>query len=266
MAKELARNVYGNEDKCLFIEMGQFRCEGSLCRLVGAPQGHIGYAQGQLTNGLRDYPECVVLFDEIEKAGRDAFDAMLRFVDQGKVVDPAGPVRDGRRCIVVMTTNAGQKWLQEYVRERPESREHPETLAEQFFEAATQELVAAGFRPEFMGRIDRHIAFLPFSKTTCRQIVDRLLHKELTKIRDVVNAEVLVPDDIRDVLAQSVFDRSMEEGARGASRTIDQVIVNPIVDLLSDIQRGDQLPASLRAVLLDSSDIQGVKIEWEVMP
>jgi ATP-dependent Clp protease ATP-binding subunit ClpA len=134
------------------------------------------------------------------------------------------------------------------------------------YEAATQELVAAGFRPEFLGRIDERITFLPFSEATCRQLVDRLLHKELTKIREVMCVEVVVPDDARDILAQFTFDRSMEEGARGASRAINQFIVNPVIDLLSDVQRGDQLPASLRAVLLGTSDIQGVRIEWEVTP
>jgi ATP-dependent Clp protease ATP-binding subunit ClpA len=42
---------------------------GEICyRLVGAPQGYVGYEEGgQLTEKVRRKPYCVVLLDEIEK-------------------------------------------------------------------------------------------------------------------------------------------------------------------------------------------------------
>ena len=111
LGKELARYVYGNEDEMLFFEMGTFNSKESMNNFIGSPPGYVGYGEGKLTNGLRDHPECVVLFDEIEKANIAVFDALLRFADEGKISDPAGPVRDGRKCIIVMTSNAGQTWL-----------------------------------------------------------------------------------------------------------------------------------------------------------
>jgi len=265
MGKELARYVYGDEEEMLFLEMGQFKTKESLNMFIGSPPGYVGYGEGKLTNGLRDHPECVVLFDEIEKADVTVFDALLRFADEGKISDPAGPVRDGRKCIIVMTTNAGQEWLRGYVNEHPEARENPESLAEQLYIAATKELAKNGYRPEFLGRIDERITFLPFSKATCRQIVDGILKKELAMIRELKGVEVVVPDDVRGVLAQLTFDKSMDEGARGAPRAINQFIISPVIDLLSPyIERGDHLPAALRAVLLGTSDVDGARIELEV--
>ena len=266
LGKELARYVYGNEDEMLFFEMGQFCTKESMNQFIGSPPGYIGYGEGKLTNGLRDHPECVVLFDEIEKADISVFDALLRFADEGKISDPAGPVRDGRKCIIVLTSNAGQRWLREHVKEHPDARENPEQLSDQLFEAAMQELAAKGFRPEFLGRLDERITFLPFSMATCRQIVDGVLKKELPKFEEK-GVKVTVPDEVRDVLAKAAFDVAMDQGARGAPRAVNTHVISPIIDILAPIQeRGEPLPASITAVLLgkDGQSADGTSsIHWE---
>ncbi len=251
LAKELARYVYGDEDQLLFLEMGQFNSKESMNIFIGAPPGYVGYGEGKLTNGLRDKPECVVLFDEIEKAHIQVFDALLRFADEGIISDPAGPVRDGRKCIIVMTTNAGQQWLRDHVKDNAEARNNPESLVAQLFDAATKELAKNGFRPEFLGRVDEKITFLPFSVPTCRQIVDNILRKELAKFAELKRVTIEVPDKVRDILAQSAFDRAMEEGARGAPRAVNEHIVSPAIDILSDCEeRGEMLPPGLIASVL----------------
>lgn len=250
LGKELARYVYGDEDEMLFFEMGTFNTKESMNNFIGSPPGYVGYGEGKLTNGLRDHPECVVLFDEIEKADIAVFDALLRFADEGKISDPAGPVRDGRKCIIVLTSNAGQTWLRQYVKDQPESREDPDALSEQLFEAATKELAAKGFRPEFLGRVDERITFVPFSMTTCRQIVDGILKKDLLQFEDK-GVVISVPDDVRDILAKFTFDAAMDQGARGAPRAINKYIISPAIDLLAPIaERGETLPSRVTAVTL----------------
>lgn len=267
LGKELARYVYGNEDEMLFFEMGQFCTKESMNQFIGSPPGYIGYGEGKLTNGLRDHPECVVLFDEIEKADISVFDALLRFADEGKISDPAGPVRDGRKCIIVLTSNAGQTWLREHVKEHPDARENPDLLADQLFEAAMKELAAKGFRPEFLGRLDERITFLPFSMATCRQIVDGVLMKELPKFEEK-GSKIVVPEDVRAILAKFTFDAAMDQGARGAPRAVNTYIISPVIDLLAPIQeRGDLLPSTITAVLLgvDGMIADGkCGITWEV--
>ncbi len=268
LGKELARYVYGNEEEMLFIEMGQFKTKESMNMFIGSPPGYVGYGEGKLTNGLRDHPECVVLFDEIEKADTSVFDTLLRFADEGKISDPAGPVRDGRKCIIVMTTNAGQKWLREHVKEHPQARDNPESLADQLYRAAEEELAKAGYRPEFLGRVDERITFLPFSLPTCREIIDGVLKKELAVIKDLKGVTVDVPEEIRNVLAQFAFGKAMDEGARGAPRAVNQFIISPLIDLLSPFEeRGEKLPRTVRGMLFGTpGDHEGAKIEWEVEP
>jgi ATP-dependent Clp protease ATP-binding subunit ClpA len=257
LAKELARYVYGDDDQMIFLEMGQFQTKESMNMFVGAPPGYVGYGDGKLTNGLRDKPESVILFDEIEKAHTQVFDALLRFADEGIISDPAGPVRDGRKCIIVMTTNAGQNWLRGHLQNNPDALSDPESLTKELFGAAMKELQERGFRPEFLGRVDERITFLPFSQATCRQIVDGILKRELAKFAELKSVGIEVHDDVRALLAQFTFDRAIEEGARGAPRAVNQYIISPVIDLLSEYEEKDEgLPAELIATRVGMSDIE----------
>ncbi len=233
LAKELARYVFGEEEMMIFLEMGQFKTKESMSAFIGAPPGYVGYGEGKLTNGLGDKPESVVLFDEIEKADTQVFDVLLRFADEGLISDPAGPVRDGRKCIIVMTTNAGQAWLRDHLKSTPAVREESESLARELFEAAMAELQQKGFRPEFLGRVDERISFLPFTLETCRKIVDGVLERELDKFKKLKGITIEVPDDVRNVLARKAYDRSGDEGARGAPRAVNEFIVTPAIDKLT---------------------------------
>jgi hypothetical protein len=88
MAKLLADVIYGSEENLINIEMSQMGDKESRSLLIGAPPGYVGYGDGQLTNGLRDKPNSVVLFDEMEKAHPLVFDVLLRFLNEGKINDP----------------------------------------------------------------------------------------------------------------------------------------------------------------------------------
>jgi len=238
LAKELARYVFGDENRLCFMEMGQFKTKESMSTFVGAPPGYVGYGDGKLTNWLADNPESVILFDEIEKADTQVFDTLLRFADEGFISDPAGPVRDGRKCIIVMTTNAGQQWLQDQLEKDRKIGDNPEALTKQLFDAAAAELRERGFRPEFLGRVDERIVFLPFTRDVCRQIVDKVLETELARLRDLKGIDIEVTEDARDVLAKKSHDRSDKEGARGVPRTINEDIISKVIDLLSDDEEG----------------------------
>ncbi len=260
MAKELARYVFGDEEMMLFLEMGQFKTKESMNMFIGAPPGYVGYGEGKLTNGLGDKPECVVLFDEIEKAHTQVFDTLLRFADEGIISDPAGPVRNGRKCLIVMTTNAGQTWLQDELKRNPAIAEDDDTLSDQLFEAAMDELKELKFRPEFLGRVDERITFLPLSEKTCTGIVDLVMGREIKKIRELKNIEITVDDSARALLGKFAFKRSMEEGARGVPRTINEHVVTPLIDRVSDLEAdltgNKQIKITATAVGLDRIELE----------
>ena len=254
LAKELARYVFGDEDKIIFLEMGQFKTRESLTGFIGAPPGYVGYGEGKLTNGLRDQPECVVLFDEIEKADSQVFDALLRFADEGMISDPAGPVRDGRKCIIVMTTNAGQTWL----RTHPEAKDSA-GLADTYLAEAKAELAQRQLRPEFLGRVDERIVFLPLGPDTCRRIVDGVLQRELENFKKLKEITIEVSDEVRNFIAERAYARQDEEGARGVPRTINDLVITRVIDLLAQLAEQGRSPSRLFV----SYNFDGVIVEPE---
>jgi ATP-dependent Clp protease ATP-binding subunit ClpC len=231
LAKELARTVYGSQEHLLMLEMGQFATKESGNLFIGAPPGYIGYGEGKLTNGLRDKPRSVILFDEVEKAHEDVWPALLRFLDEGLIDDPAGPTRDGRGCIVVLTSNLGTEMLAGLA-PVPPAGAAADLGADDATEAAIRrEVLKYLKRPEIYNRVDGKIVFRPFDRPTYRRLVERQAEVETAKFADRETRVQLMPD-VYDWLT----DRAManrQEGARCVPRLANRYIVSPVIDTLT---------------------------------
>ena len=55
----------------------------------------------------------MVLFDEIEKAHPDVFNALLQILDDGRLTDGQGRTVDFKNTVIIMTSNVGSSWIQE---------------------------------------------------------------------------------------------------------------------------------------------------------
>ena len=228
LAKELARTVYGSEDQLIMLEMGQFQSKESANIFIGAPPGYVGYGEGRLTNGLRDKPESVVLFDEIEKACEDVWVTLMRFLDEGLINDPAGPTRDGRRCIVVLTSNLG---VEEFARQP--ALDEGSLEAERAMEELIRTVVIRYLkRPEIYNRVDDKVVFRPFGPATYRALIEQQVGVEVRKFATAHDAEITVTPDAVEWLAQQACEAAAE-GARCVPRIVNRYVVAPVIDLLT---------------------------------
>ncbi len=117
-ARRLATILGGGRECMLRIDCNTLMGSGAedpgpiVNRLLGAPRGYIGYARGEggLLSKIREMPEAIVLFDEIEKASPHIGKLLLQVLDEGKVEDVDGNLLDFRRAFVVFTTNAGCRY------------------------------------------------------------------------------------------------------------------------------------------------------------
>ena len=112
-AKQLAMQMFGNQDALIQIDMSEYMEKFAMSRLVGSPPGYVGYEEGgQLTEAVRRKPYAVVLFDEIEKAHPDVLQLLLQILEDGRLTDSLGRVVDFRNTIIIMTSNVGAALLQ----------------------------------------------------------------------------------------------------------------------------------------------------------
>jgi ATP-dependent Clp protease ATP-binding subunit ClpC len=233
-AKALAAFLFDNEEALLRVDMSEYREGHTVSRLFGAPPGYVGYDQGgQLTESVRRRPYQVVLFDEIEKAHPDVWNAMLQILDEGRLTDGQGRVVDFRNTVVIMTSNVGTGYLTRggalgFARSRDgeEEEAHRRTLS------ALKET----FRPEFLNRVDEIIIFNNLTLDNVESIVSLQMEEIRERLLEH-GLDVTLTDSARRWLAEQGFDPQF--GARPLRRVIQRYVESPLsVELLRGNLRG----------------------------
>ena len=177
LAKSLAASLFDDENNMVRIDMSEYMEKYSVSRLIGAPPGYVGYEEGgQLTETVRRKPYSVVLFDEIEKAHPDVFNVLLQVLDDGRITDSQGRTVDFKNTILIMTSNIGSAHLLDGIDENGNISKDAE-------EAVMNEL-RAGFRPEFLNRLDEIILFKPLTKSNIGEIIHLLMEDLNSRLVD----------------------------------------------------------------------------------
>jgi ATP-dependent Clp protease ATP-binding subunit ClpB len=194
-ARALAQFLFDDEHAMVRIDMGEFGEKHSVARLIGAPPGYVGYEEGgYLTEAVRRRPYSVVLFDEIEKAHPEVFNAFLQILDDGRLTDGQGRTVDFRNTVLIMTSNVGSQHIVEL----------GETEREELLRRV-DEALRAHFKPEFLNRIDETIVFHQLGREEFHRIVDIQLErvKALLVERRI---QLEVTDAAKDLLADKGYD------------------------------------------------------------
>jgi ATP-dependent Clp protease ATP-binding subunit ClpB len=215
LTKALAEYLFDTEEAMIRIDMSEFMEKHSVSRLIGAPPGYVGYDEGgYLTEAVRRRPYSVVLFDEIEKAHPEVFNVLLQILDDGRMTDGHGKTVDFKNTIIIMTSNIGSQYIQELGGGNREEMERRVT-----------EALRAGFKPEFLNRIDETIIFLNLEQEQIGKIVD-IQMQHLAKRLAEQNIELILSDAARDLIARQGYDPIY--GARPLKRVIQRQIENPL--------------------------------------
>ncbi len=229
-AKALAAQLFDSEDHLIRLDMSEYMERHTVARLIGAPPGYVGYEEGgQLTEAVRRQPYAVLLFDEIEKAHPDVFNALLQLLDDGRLTDAHGRTVDFRNTVVIMTSNIGSPQILEASRAGQGS---------EAIKATVFSLLQQAFRPEFLNRIDDTIVFHALDQSQVQRIAEiqlAYLSERLAQRRIVLE----VAPDALAALSRRGFDPVF--GARPLKRAIQQWIETPLSQRLiaGEIEDGD---------------------------
>ncbi|MEX2543005.1 MAG: ATP-dependent chaperone ClpB [Trueperaceae bacterium] len=216
-AKALAEQLFDSEENIIRLDMSEYMEKHTVARLIGAPPGYVGYEEGgQLTEAVRRRPYSVLLFDEVEKAHPDVFNALLQLLDDGRLTDAHGRTVDFRNTVVIMTSNIGSPQILEMSRAGAEQ--------EQIRNAVFGRL-QEHFRPEFLNRVDDIIVFHALE----REQVARIAEIQLDRLRERL-AGRRIGLELSEValahLAAVGYDPVF--GARPLKRAIQQQIETPL--------------------------------------
>ncbi|UFR06607.1 AAA family ATPase [Streptomyces sp. Go40/10] len=234
LAKTLAELLFGEEDRMIRFDMSEFQEKHTVARLVGAPPGYVGYEEaGQLTEKVRRRPYSVVLFDEVEKAHPDVFNALLQILDDGRLTDAQGRTVDFRHCVVIMTSNIGAHRILDHKGDVSELREE------------LMDDLRTRFLPEFLNRIDDIIIFHGLTEDDLGRIVDHLLDASRRKLR-AQGLDLEVSEAAKKLLI--AHGHQPEFGARPLRRTIQAELDNRIATILlsGEGEPGDTIVADVR--------------------
>ena len=216
LARSLADFLFDDETHIVRIDMSEYMEKHAVSRLIGAPPGYVGYDQGgQLTEAVRRRPYSVVLFDEIEKAHPDVFNTLLQLLDDGRLTDGQGRTVDFRNTVVIMTSNVGSQFLEDWT----DLGARDKVMAE----------LRRSFRPEFLNRIDDIVFFHRLGRNEIDSIVDLQLAR-LRKLLRERDLDVELSPEARTWLGDRGYDPHY--GARPLKRALMRYVQDPLAKRL----------------------------------
>ena len=245
VSRQLA-NLLGIE--LVRFDMSEYMEAHTASRLIGAPPGYVGFDQGGLlTEKINQFPHCVLLLDEIEKAHPDVFNLLLQVMDHGSLTDNNGRTSSFKQVIVIMTTNVGADSISRNsmgFTKQDHSRDNSEAMKRMF-------------TPEFRNRLDAIIQFNPLDQNVIVSVVDKFL-VELQAQLDDKKVVLEIDDEVRNYLAEKGYDRLM--GARPMNRLIQDEIKKPLAEqiLFGDLVNGGTVSIRMNA---DKTAIELVPID-----
>lgn len=232
VSRQLA-NLLGIE--LVRFDMSEYMEAHTASRLIGAPPGYVGFDQGGLlTEKINQYPHCVLLLDEIEKAHPEVFNLLLQVMDHGTLTDNNGRMASFKQVILIMTTNVGAESISRAsmgFTHQDHSKDNNESLKRVF-------------TPEFRNRLDAIIHFNPLDDKVIISIVDKFL-VELQAQLDDKQVVLEIDDDVRTYLSKKGYDRLM--GARPMQRLIQDEIKKPLANMIlfGELVQGGTVKVSL---------------------
>ena len=228
LAKELAKQIFGSDENLIRVDMSEFQEKHTVSRLIGSPPGYVGYDEGgQLTEQVKTKPYSVVLFDEVEKAHKDIFSALLQLLDEGYMTDSFGRKINFKNCLIIMTSNLGVKKMQEFGAGIGFSGKNNVYANEELKKTMLNKELKNHFAPEFINRLDEVIVFNTLQNDDIQKIVLVEINKLKSRLTNL-GYNISFGQSVIDFVSKVGFDEVY--GARPLKRAIQEKIEDYISD------------------------------------
>lgn len=218
VAKTLAAVYFGEEKYLLRLDMSEYQGAEGLAKLLGVNGSK---TDSELVKHIKNYPFCLLLMDEFEKASKEIHNIFLEVLEDGRLTTGNGETLDVTHCLIIATSNAGAGNIQAGLA----SGKTLEQIKQQLY----NQILTQNFSPELLNRFDGIILFSPLSRDEVRQVT--LLQLEYLKIKlKEKGIRLDFTDSVINDIAINAYDPSL--GARPIRRYIQDHVEGLIAKLL----------------------------------
>lgn len=280
LAKQVARYMHKDFKKGFIrMDMSEFQEKHEVAKFIGSPPGYVGHEEGgHLTKQLRQFPNAVVLFDEVDKAHPDVLTVMLQLFDEGRLTDGKGKTIECKDAIFIMTSNVASDEIAHHALQlRREAQEQSRrrlaenlddvqksekiTISSTFKEEVIRPILKAQFRrDEFLGRINEIVYFLPFCHSELIQLVTKELNYWAKKAMQRHNITLLWDSPVLELLARGY---NLHYGARSIKHEVERRVVNQLAAAYEQdlLPKGCTLRLTVDAGLKEKDEAPALRLE-----
>ena len=221
LSKAVAEALFDDEDAMLRFDMSEYKQKEDVAKLIGNRGTR---TKGQLTEGVKQKPYCVLLLDEIEKADGEVLDLFLQVLDDGRLTDATGRLVSFKNTIVIMTTNVGAKKIIDKAELKGNFKDLTDRERQQF-ERSMENVLQREFRPEYLNRIENKLIFNLLES----DVIEEIAEKNLSEIALRMKRQNLTLSYDSSLIAYlSDVGTDVRNGARPLERLIKRKVLAPI--------------------------------------
>ena len=218
LCRALAEEMFGSRDAMIRLDMTEYMEKQSVSRLIGAPPGYVGYEEGgKLTEAVRRRPYCLVLMDELEKAHPDVCGILLQIMEEGELTDSTGRKVSFKNAVVVMTSNIGGELKGDGLGFQKSGNEKEREGA-----------LHQAFPPEFLGRLDKIVAFSSLEDAAMESIARKYLSQIRSRV-ETLGMTLQMPEEVPSWLAKQC---KAKDGARHLRRLVQEKVEGPLSEYI----------------------------------
>lgn len=260
LAKVLTRELFGDSDRLIQVDMSEMMEMHSVSKLIGSPPGYVGYQKGGwLTEKVRREPHSVLLFDEVEKAHPDVLNLLLQILEYGHLTDGRGRRVNFKNTVVILTSNIGAEEIRKD-KVLGFSQGGTKGRADKEIDKAYSSMrnVLLGelrntLRPELLNRLDDVVIFRSLTRKDAKKIL-RLLVEDLNGRLEEEGFKIHLKAKAVNYIVKKSF--SEEYGARPLRRSLQSHVENVLADYIleEEVGEGDVLKIGVedeKIVILD---------------
>ncbi len=233
LSKAVAEALFDDEDAMLRFDMSEYKQKEDVAKLIGNRGTR---TKGQLTEGVKQKPYCVLLLDEIEKADGEVLDLFLQVLDDGRLTDATGRLVSFKNTIVIMTTNVGAK----KIIDKAELKGNFKNLTDrerQQFERSMENVLQREFRPEYLNRIENKLIFNLLESDVIEEIAEKNLSEIALRMK---RKNLTLSYDSSLIAYLSDVGTDVRNGARPLERLIKRKVLAPISAKSLDLNKTTQ--------------------------